>query len=245
MNESDFPERGQRCDMRLAIMQPYFMPYIGYWQLLDSVDAFVVYDNIQFTKKGWINRNRFLQNGKDSLFTIPVKKDAEYLDIVKRSVADEFDRGKLINQLEASYRKAPFFKTVFPIVTSIIKVEQGNLFEYIHHSIRVTADFLDIKTPVIVSSTIACDHSLRGESKVIAICKAIGATAYTNAIGGQKLYSPSTFATHGIDLKFITTRPISYQQYAGAFVANLSIIDVMMFNSKESIRAMLGEFDLV
>lgn len=245
MYESDFPERGQRCDMKLGIMQPYFMPYIGYWQLAAAVDVFVVYDNIQFTKKGWINRNRFLQNGKDSLFTIPVKKDAEYLDIVKRSVADEFDRCKLLNQLEASYRKAPFFKSVFPIVTSIVKAEHRNLFDYIHHSIKVTADFLDIKTPIVISSTIACEHSLRGESKVIAICKAMGATAYINAIGGQELYSPSTFATHGIALKFIKTRPICYQQYLGDFIANLSIVDVMMFNSKESISAMLGEFDLV
>ena len=231
--------------MRIGIMQPYFMPYIGYWQLLTSVDAFVVYDNIQFTKKGWINRNRFLQNGKDSLFTIPVKKDSEYLDVVKRSVADDFDRDKLINQLEASYRKAPYFKSIFPIVTSIVKADQRNLFDYIFHSIRVTADLLDIKTPVVISSTIACDHSLRGENKVIAICKAMGATTYINAIGGQELYSPTIFATHGIELKFIKTKPICYQQYAGAFVGNLSIIDVMMFNSKEQIRSMLDEYDLV
>ena len=245
MYESDFSKRGQRCDMRLGIMQPYFMPYIGYWQLLAAVDAFVVYDNIQFTKKGWINRNRFLQNGKDSLFTIPVKKDSEYLDIVKRSVADDFDRDKLINQLEASYRKAPFFKTVFPIVISIVRAEQRNLFDYIFHSIRVTADLCDIKTPVVISSTIACDHSLRGENKVIAICKAMGATTYINAIGGQELYSHSTFATHDIALKFIKTRPIFYPQYTSEFVAHLSIIDVMMFNSKEQIRCMLGEYDLV
>jgi hypothetical protein len=226
-------------------MQPYFLPYIGYWQLLAMLDAFVVYDNIQYTKKGWINRNRFLQNGKDALFGVPVKKDSDLLDVVKRSVADDFDRDKVINQLDASYRKAPFFKAVFPVVTSIIRAEYRNLFDYIHHSIRVTAEFLDIKTPIVVSSTIAIDYSLRGESKVIAICKAAGATTYINAIGGQGLYSKSTFDKHDIALKFIKTRPISYLQYGGSFVENLSIVDVMMFNSKESIHAMLGEYDLV
>src|SRR3954469_19367039 len=98
---------GGKSLMRLGIMQPYFMPYIGYWQLLGAVDAFVLYDNIQYTKKGWINRNRFLQNGKDVLFTIPLKKDSEYLDVVERALAEDFDGKKLLNQLEASYRKAP------------------------------------------------------------------------------------------------------------------------------------------
>src|ERR1043166_2348402 len=231
--------------MKLGIMQPYFMPYIGYWQLLATVDAFVLYDNIQYTKKGWINRNRFLQNGKDELFTIPLKKDSEYLDIVQRSLADDFKRDKLLNQFDASYRKAPFFKSVFPIVTSIVRAEFRNLFEYIHHSIRVTADYLGIDTPMMISSPLAIDHSLRNEDKVLAICQAMRATVYTNPIGGQLLYDKSRFGGLGITLNFLKTRPIEYHQYSGAFVANLSIIDVMMFNSKDSIRSMLSEYDLV
>lgn len=231
--------------MTLGIMQPYFLPYIGYWQLLAAVDAFVLYDNIQYTKKGWINRNRFLRNGADALFTIPLKKDSDFLDVVKRFVTDDFNPERLLNQLEASYRKAPFFKTVFPIVTSILRAEHRNLFDYIHHSIRVIAEFLHIETPIVVSSGITIDHALGGENKVVAICKAMGATSYLNAIGGQELYSPATFKTHGVTLKFIKTRPICYQQYGGAFVANLSIIDVMMFNSEEAIRSLLREYDLV
>jgi hypothetical protein len=174
-----------------------------------------------------------------------VKQDSDFLDVARRSVADSFNPGKLLNQLEASYRKAPFFAGVFPVLTSIIKAPQRNLFDYIHHSIRVTADFLDVKTPIVISSTVAIDHSLRGERKVLAICRSLGATTYINAIGGLELYSKSAFDAAGIVLQFIKTRPISYPQFGGAFVANLSIIDVMMFNSRESIRAMLGEYDLV
>jgi hypothetical protein len=226
-------------------MQPYFLPYIGYWQLLAAVENFVVYDNIQYTKKGWINRNRFLQNGKDALFTIPLKKDSDLLDVVQRSLAESYDRDKLLNQLEGSYRKAPFFKEVFPVVTSIVKVEQENLFEYIHQSIRAIAQFLDLKTPMIISSSIGIDHSLRGEDKVLAICRAMGANYYINTSGGQELYSKASFEEQGIQLQFIKTRPIAYRQYGDAFVENLSIVDVMMFNSKEAIGKMLQEYDLV
>jgi hypothetical protein len=230
--------------MKVGIMQPYFLPYIGYWQLLSAVDKFVVYDNIQYTKKGWINRNRFLQNGRDVLFTVPLKKDSDFLDVVKRSVAENYDRTKLLNQLEASYRKAPFYKEVFPIVISIVESTQRNLFDYIFQSITEIAKFLGIKTLIVVSSSISIDHSLRGEEKVLAICSAMGATGYINASGGQDLYSKEVFAGHRINLEFINTRPIRYQQYGDEFVPNLSIVDVMMFNSRASICAMLQEYDL-
>ncbi len=226
-------------------MQPYFMPYIGYWQLLSAVDCFVLYDNIQYTKKGWINRNRFLMNGRDELFSVPLKKDSDYLDVVQRTLSADFNRQKLLNQFDASYKNAPFYAAVFPLVTKIVNAEYCNLFEYIHHSISATANYLGIATPVMRSSKISIDHSLRGEEKVIALCNAMGADVYINAIGGQLLYSKSKFDTHGVLLQFIKTRPISYPQFAKPFVPGLSIIDVMMFNSKEAISSMLRECDLV
>ena len=106
--------------MKLGIMQPYFLPYIGYWQLLSAVDVFVVYDNIKYTKKGWINRNRFLVNGQPKLFTIPLRKDSDMLDVDRRSLANDFRRDKLIHQLESSYHKAPFFQELFPVIAEII-----------------------------------------------------------------------------------------------------------------------------
>lgn len=101
--------------MKVAIMQPYFFPYIGYWQLINSVDTFVIYDNIQYTKKGWINRNRFLQNGKDCLFSISLKKDSDFLDIRDRIISDDFNRKKMLNQIKCSYQKAPYFDEVSPL----------------------------------------------------------------------------------------------------------------------------------
>lgn len=226
-------------------MQPYFMPYIGYWQLLAAVDEFILYDNIQYTKKGWINRNRFLQNHGDALFTLPLKKDSNFLNIVDRTLSDDFDRQKLLRSFETAYRKAPFFRSAFPVLSLIVLSQHSNLFEYLHHSICVTAKYLEIKTPIRISSTLSIDHSLKSENKVISLCQAMKAKTYINTMGGIALYSKSEFTRNGIDLKFLKTKPITYQQVGNNFVDCLSIIDVMMFNSPDSIRAMLSEYELL
>jgi hypothetical protein len=226
-------------------MQPYFLPYIGYWQLLAAVDRFVVYDNIQYAKKGWINRNRFLRNGADAFFTVPLKKGSDFLNVADRAIADDFDPMTILNPLLAAYRKAPFFDAVFPMLESIVTAAPRNLFEYLHQSLVTTAHYLEIRTPIVVSSTVTIDHGLKAERKVVALCQALGATRYVNAIGGRELYSVPAFAELGIDLKFIQSRPITYRQYDNPFVPGLSIVDVMMFNSRDAVRAMLGECDLV
>jgi len=231
--------------MRLGIMQPYFLPYIGYWQLLSAVDAFVVYDNIQYTKKSWINRNRFLLNGHDSLFTIPLSKDSDLLDIHRRFLALDFRRDKLLGKLEGAYRKAPYFREILPLIAAVIEAEQRNLFDYVVNSLQAISAHLGITTPLIVSSTVAIDHSLRAEHKVLALCKALGADRYLNSIGGQELYSKLDFAAHGVALDFVRTRPVVYPQFTNGFVPNLSIVDVLMFNPPNRVRAMLSEYDLV
>ena len=150
---------------KLAIMQPYFLPYIGYFQLMNAVDEFVVYDNIEFAKKGWINRNRILVNGADAYFTLPLKKDSDYLHVCKRELADTWpaDRNKMLNRIKESYRKAPCFSTVYPLVESCLTVPDTNLFGFIHQSLLTIKDYLGIDTPLVVSSSIPIDHSLKAE----------------------------------------------------------------------------------
>lgn len=226
-------------------MQPYFLPYLGYWQLLAAVDRFVIYDNIQYTKKGWINRNRFLRNGTDAFFTLPLQKASDYLNVADRTIADDFEPAAMLNAWASAYRKAPSFHEVFPVLERIVTAAPRNLFEYLRHSLAVTAEYLDIQTPMVVSSSIAIDHSLRSEQKVIALCTALGANRYVNFVGGRELYSAEAFAAAGLDLKFIQARPIAYRQFADPFVPALSIVDVMMFNSKEAVRRMVNAYDLV
>ena len=231
--------------MTLAIMQPYFLPYIGYWQLLASADRFVVYDNIKYTKQSWINRNRFLRDGEAVFFTLPLKHGSDALDIADRWLADDFDPAALLNPLTSTYRKAPFFAAVLPLLETILAAAPRNLFEFLLRSLRETAAFLDIRTPLIRSSEVAIDHGLKAQEKVLAICRTLGATRYVNAIGGQELYSAAAFAAHGVDLRFVQSHPIIYSQYDRPFVPSLSIVDVMMFNSRDMVRTMLGACDLV
>ena len=137
--------------MKIAIMQPYLFPYIGYFQLMNAVDEFIVYDNIQFTKKGWINRNRILFNEKDIYISLPLKKDSDYLDIINRTLADTWlkDREKMINRLIEGYKKAPFFESTFPVIKNAILFEETNLFKFIFHSLQLLNEYLDINTRLI------------------------------------------------------------------------------------------------
>lgn len=227
-------------------MQPYFMPYIGYFQLIAAVDQFIVYDNIKFTKKGWINRNRMLLNGKDAMFSLPLKNDSDSLDVCERELAAEFNREKLLNQLKGAYRRAPYFEQTFPLLELIVRHEEKNLFAYLHHSLIKTCEHLDIKTQITVSSTVAIDHGLKNQDKVLALCKAVGAKTYMNAIGGMELYTKEAFQEKGLELKFIKSRPFEYAQLGETFVPWLSIIDVMMFNPPEAIKDCVNtNYDLI
>lgn len=232
--------------MRAAIMQPYLFPYIGYFQLIAAVDLFVVYDNIKYTKKGWINRNRFLRDGKDVLFSVPLRKDSDFLDVRERQIAPDFSRAKFLSPLREAYRRAPHFDEAFALVEKIVSNPESNLFEFIRTSIEEVCGYLGIGTALRVSSTVPIDHGLQGKEKVMALCRAVGADAYVNPIGGVELYSKEEFAANGIALHFLRPRPFEYPQLGAPFVPSLSIVDVMMFNPRERIRECLASnYDLV
>lgn len=222
-------------------MQPYFLPYIGYFQLLASVDQFIVYDNIKYTKKGWINRNRMLLNGRDAMFSLPLKKGSDLLDVVERELAADFDRTKLLNQFKGAYGRAAQFESTYPILERIVLHEEANLFRYIHHSIVQLCEHLSIDTDIRISSEMHIDHELKSQDKVLALCKAAGADTYINTIGGIELYAKADFRIQGIDLQFIKTKPFEYAQFGDAFVPWLSILDVLMFNPLNTVRSYINE----
>ena len=224
----------------VGIMQPYFFPYIGYFQLIAAVDVFIVYDNIKFTKNGWINRNRMLQNGKDAMFTLPLKGGSDYLDVRERELATDFKRDKMLNLFKGGYRSAPYFSQAFPLIERIVRYEDANLFRFLHHSIVKTCEYLCIATEIGIASEIAINHELKNQDKVIALCAAVGATKYLNAIGGTKLYSKEAFLEKGIDLKFVISKPFEYAQLGCGFVPWLSIIDVIMFNPLDTVQACIS-----
>ncbi|MGF6752782.1 WbqC family protein [Paraburkholderia sp. GAS42] len=231
--------------MKLAIMQPYFLPYVGYFQLIRAVDCFVLYDNIKYTKKGWINRNRMLVNGDDSMFTVPLQSDPDTFDVAQRTISAEFNKVKFLNRFRESYRGASNFAAVWPLLERIVMNEHTSLMRYIHEAIVAVCDWLGIDTRIVLSSTINIDHALHGRDKVLAICQTLGADHYLNAIGGKELYDRDDFRSHGIELSFLQSDYIEYSQFNHPFVPWLSIIDVMMFNTADDIGPMLSMWKAV
>jgi hypothetical protein len=229
-----------RQSMKIGIMQPYLLPYIGYYQLIGAVDKFVVYDNIKYTKKGWINRNRLLSNNVAATFTLPLLSDSDAAEIGERQIAADFHASSLLNRFRGAYAKSLYFKETFRVLEEIFESENKNLFEFILHSLKVMLRHLGIDTPIIVSSSVPANHSLKSEDRVIDICRTLGATSYINPIGGSALYSSKTFSDQGIQLKFLYSKPLEYRQFGEAFIPNLSIVDVLMFNSVEEVAAIIS-----
>ncbi len=232
--------------MKVGIMQPYFFPYIGYWQLMNYVDKYVIYDDVNFIKGGWINRNRILLNGQPHYMNVILNGASSFKKINEITVDNkEVLIRKNLKILESTYRKAPYYETSMPVIEDILLCGKDNLAEYLLYLHFKIAEYLNINTEFIVSSAMQKTDELSGEKKVIDICKRLGGDQYINAIGGKQLYSREEFEKEGIVLKFLETDLTSYFQYGDEFVPGLSIIDVMMFNSSKDIQAMLKNFRLV
>ncbi|MEO7172473.1 WbqC family protein, partial [Flavobacterium sp.] len=226
--------------------QPYFMPYIGYIQLLKAVDTFVVYDDVSYIKKGWINRNNILINGESFLFTIPLNEASQNKNI-NQIYIDEQANWKInfLKTITQSYKNAPYFQEVFSLIEEIIYQEEHNLAKNIKYSLDKICTYLSIQTKILFSSDIDKNNDLKGQDKIIEICKKLQATNYINAIGGKELYNKEAFLNNDIELNFIRTNPIIYKQFKNDFIPWLSIIDVMMFNSVEQINGFLNQYELL
>jgi hypothetical protein len=233
--------------MKLGIMQPYFFPYIGYFQLINAVDTFVLHDDVQWIKNGWINRNRILNNGQDKFITLPLKKDSSLLNINQRYLSSDIDeqKQKIIRFVGESYKKSPYYPKVFELFERCMNCSETNVSIFVAHAIKECCLYLGIDTPIVLSSDLEKNNSLKGQDRVMDICRVMGATDYINPIGGMTLYDAGAFSNNSITLKFLKTRNIIYPQSCENHVQFLSIIDVMMFNSPQQLSHLLSEFDLV
>ncbi len=232
--------------MKLSIMQPYFFPYLGYWQMIANVDKFVIYDDVNYIKGGWINRNNLLSNGKKHLFTLALDKPSSFKKINEIYIKSNLEnRNKVLSFIKNSYFKAPYYKFVYPLIEEILLFPENNLSLFLLNQFKIIFLYLNIETEILLSSNINKNLLLRGQDKVIDICKKLKATRYINSIGGRSLYNKVDFYNEGICLQFIKMRQIKYMQFKNNFVSDLSIIDVMMFNPVSVIRNLLDEYDLV
>jgi len=230
--------------MKLGIMQPYFLPYIGYFQLIKAVDKYVIFDDVNFIKRGWINRNNLLLNGRSFLFTVNLLKASQNKLINEIFVSK--DQSKLLKTIQTAYQKAPQFSSVFPMVKKIFEYENRNLAKFVGNSIIQIAEYLRFDTEFIYSSDIQEKNSLlKAQDKILNICSKKEVTEYINAKGGFGLYSKERFAEYNIKLFFLKTQQIEYKQFNNSFVPNLSILDVLMFNSVEQTHKLLDQFELI
>ena len=236
--------------MKLAIMQPYFFPYIGYFQLINAVDKFILYDDVTFIKQGWINRNYILANKQKHLISLPLSKISQNKLISETFInKSEITRWykKFLLSIERQYKKSPNYKEVFELIVSIFEYvnQVAIISEFNKLSIERINEYLEIRTEIENSSRKYNNENLSGQDRIIDICKKENATIYINAIGGTELYDKKKFKNSNINLYFLKPKYISYKQQNNKFIPNLSIIDVMMFNSKEEINKMLDNYELI
>ena len=229
--------------MKLGIMQPYFMPYIGYWQVMAAVDTYVVYDDVNYIKGGWVSRNNILLNGQKHMFTITLNGASPNKLFNEITIKDDFK--KFSRLIESAYRKAPYYNEVCALLERIYSFEDRSLGAFMMNSFQVVLDYLEIDTKLVLSSSIEKDNTLRAQDKVKHICHILGADTYYNAIGGQELYDKDDFKADSIELQFVKTDLTPYAQFKNVFVPGLSILDVLMFNSPKESKNILDKYSLV
>lgn len=215
---------------------------------MNAVDVFVYHDDVQYIKGGWINRNRILAQNGDKMFTFSIVKDSHEKKINERIFADlKKDKERLLSILQNNYSYAPYFDTTFNIIHDALNYADPTVSKFINNANRKITEYLELNTKIYISSQLKKDDTLNGEKRVINICKNLGAAHYINPQGGIELYTKENFSREGLKLSFLILQQIKYYQNRNdnEFIPNLSIIDVMMFNSKEEIKKLLTKYDLV
>jgi WbqC-like protein family len=232
--------------MTLAVMQPYLFPYLGYFQLIAAVDRFVIYDDVSYIRRGWINRNRWLVGGASAYFTFPVRHADSFGRIADvRLVEGNGWAPKLLRTFRHEYGRAPYFAAAFELLERVVTLDEPIISRRAMTSVRAVMGYLRMTTPLVETSARYENADLRAADRIIDICRREGATRYVNAIGGQELYDVATFAASGIELQFLRSLQVEYRQFRVPFVPWLSILDVIAFNPPDVVSEFLLKYVLV
>lgn len=227
---------------RVAVMQPYFLPHLGYWTLMSKVDTFVIYRDIEFSKSGWVNRNKLLLEGQVEWFTVPLEKASDYAAISERRISATWpaQRDSLLNKIEKNYQRAEFFDEVHPWIRNVFLHDTFSLMEFLRFSIFETHALLGLDTHILEENAIGEFSMLRGQNRVLAVCKALEARQYLNPPGGVALYSKSAFAGEGIELEFLNPVPSIYSLHEGSY-PNLSIFHTLAHHGVQETRRLISK----
>lgn len=213
---------------------------------MNIVDCFVIYDDVNFIKRGWINRNRILINGEPRYLTVPILDASQNRRICDLTIDDSGSwRDKTLKSIEGAYKKSPWFAEVFPVLEGIVRHDERGLADYLKYQLVRLAEFLGIETEIIGSSRHYANTGLSGQARIIDICRRENADVYINAEGGMVLYDSTAFREAGLEIRFIKMNPKEYAQRTAAFVPNLSIVDVLMALGKGGVRNLLADYTLI
>jgi hypothetical protein len=235
--------------MKIAIMQPYIFPYIGYFQLLNVVDKFIVYDDVSFIKQGWINRNYILANNKPLLFTIPIANLSSYKQInetkINLAVYQQW-KTRFLKTVQYNYQKAPYFNPVFDGIRQVLDSNTDTLVTILLKNLQFVIDYLNLQTQLVPSSAVYNNNQLTGQERIIDICKKEQATCYYNLIGGKSLYNKTDFEQASVALKFITPSKNTNeaQVHMQEIHSQLSMIHILMQYSPERIQEQLSQYEI-
>lgn len=233
--------------MKLAIMQPYFFPYLGYFQLIFASDRFVFYDDVNYIKGGWINRNRILLDGEARFFTVPLRGASSFVPINRVGVNEQYPkwREKMLDTVRMAYRRAAHRDSGVGLLERVLASNRESIADLAVASVRTVLDYLGLVHDLVPSSRTYNNEHLMGQDRVLDICKKENADVYLNAVGGMGLYQAGSFAVQGCDLKFLRSQLPEYSQGSDHFVPGLSILDVVMHCSRDAIHDMLPRYDLL
>ncbi|WP_335943654.1 WbqC family protein [Pseudomonas sp. G166] len=239
------PAAGQQY--RIALMQPYFLPYLGYFQLIAAVDCFVIYDNVQFIKNGWIERNRYLLEQEPKWFRVPLTKGSHTQQIMEKRIAETFDPGDILNKLSFAYRRAPYVARMLAWLEALLVEPAQNIAELNERILRACCCLIGLQTPIIRSSELSISTDSKAQDRVLEVIQACAGTHYLNPFNGGHLYRAEAFQQAGITLELLKATLPDYQQGRSEqpFVPGLSILDVLMYNDAQTVGAWAKRGEIV
>ncbi|TYA56639.1 WbqC family protein [Formosa maritima] len=234
--------------MKVAIMQPYFMPYLGYIAIINYVDEFILFDTPQFIRHGWIERNKVLKLDGDTMYIkVPLVKHARNTTIENVIINNNLSwKHKIISQLDHYKKRAPYYKNVIALLHEIFDEEYSSIVSLNYKSLQILCRYLGIITPISIWSEmkVEIDEVKAPDEWALHICKALKYDTYVNLPGGRSFFDVQKYEREGISLSFLELEPTQYKQFSNVFVPFLSIIDVLMFNDVSQVKEMLKNFNL-
>ena len=234
--------------MKLAIMQPYFFPYPGYFSLIKNADKWIFNDEVQMIHKGWVERNRILkQNGGWHYIRMPLVKH-KYTTLIKdvRVRTHEDWQRKILAQLGHYRKSAPHYYQVISFLNEVFKKKFDCLTHQNAYLLQMTCAYIgfEMKYEVLSEMDIDFRYIKAPDDWSLNICKALGYDHYLNPILGKSFYDRNKYEKNEIQLDFLRFNEPPYKQFNDEFISGLSIIDIMMFNTPDEINTMLDDFTL-